>query len=979
MAEFSPADEERFAELFDQALSIAAGERNVWLTQVCGNDAELRARLTRLLSADAKAVGILEAPPPIVAAAIADATLADKPPLTLGPYRVLHSIGVGGMGEVWLAERADGEFEQRVAIKQLAYPTPGLMQRFRQERQILAHLEHPSIARLIDGGVDAQGAPYLVMEYVEGVPVTAYVRTHTLDLAARLRLFLRVCEAVQYAHQNLVVHRDLKPSNILVTADGTPKLLDFGIAKVLATTGDDAPTHTLARMLTPDYAAPEQFSGGAITTATDVYALGVLLYELLTDARPRRSTAPIDASAGTSETSIPPPSAATDRTSGPARRRALRGDLDRITLTALAAEPQRRYPTAEALANDIRRYLAGRPIAARGDSATYRLRKFVRRNRWAVATAAFVLAVCIAATIISLRQARNALEQATRAQAVRSFLVGVFKQASPDQNKGKPITAHELLDEGARQLAENKEDPLEVRADLTEVIAGLYTDIGDYERAQSLLEANIDPRRKDIPDTIRLRSLIGLSNIAERRGTLPVAQAYLAQGLTVATSGTGVDPLDVSELRRRRGAIEGLANPIAAEALAREALAYDLAQFGENSQQVQDDWDTLSDILRSLSRDDEAKVAARKALAIARAMHGNEHTRVATMLYSLGVVLRVTGDYPAAVSAHEEAVAISTRIRGADHPDTLLLQANLMAAMQSNGQYREALPLLLDNLARTRKTLGNDDQRVAQTLNSLAASWKNVGEFAKAETAYREAAQIWTKIAGPDGAQGAASEINLGSLLLVEGRHAEAEVVLRSALRRARLHYPETSKHVRISRFRLAIALTHAGKPQEAIALVEALVDVPAPTNETERYILAASQMALAEALLRLDRASEAQTRAQSALELMQGAHPPDNFNTGRAQFLIGCAEAAQGRHADAETMLRQAIATLALDENTPGPRLIEAKLELAETLMAVGKRDEVSAIVGELHDPLAGDEYPYKTELRARLQKLSARAPAPP
>jgi hypothetical protein len=251
-----------------------------------------------------------------------------------------------------------------------------------------------------------------------------------------------------------------------------------------------------------------------------------------------------------------------------------------------------------------------------------------------------------------------------------------------------------------------------------------------------------------------------------------------------------------------------------------------------------------------------------------------------------------------------------------------------------------------------------------------------MGEFANAETAHREAAGIWTKVEGPDGALGAANEINLGSVLLIEGRNADAEVVLRSALRRALLHYPETSKHVRVSRVRLALAVARAGKPQEAIALVEALVDVPAPTNETERYILAASQMAFVEALLRLDRTSEAQTRAQSALELMLDSHPPDIFNTGRAQFLLGCAEAAQGRHAEAETMLRQAISTLALDEEAVhGPRLIEAKIQLAETLMALGKRNEVSALIGDLQDPLAGDEYPYKTELRARLQKLSADA----
>jgi len=286
------------------------------------------------------------------------------------------------------------------------------------------------------------------------------------------------------------------------------------------------------------------------------------------------------------------------------------------------------------------------------------------------------------------------------------------------------------------------------------------------------------------------------------------------------------------------------------------------------------------------------------------------------------------------------------------------------------------LPLLQDNLARTRKVLGEDDQRVAHALGSLGTSWRKLGEFAKAEMAYKEAAGIWTKVEGPDGALGAANEINLGSVLLIEGRNADAEVVLRSALRRALLHYPETSKHVSVSRVRLALVLARAGKAQEAITQVESLVDAPVPTNETERYILAASQMAFVEALLRLDRAFDAQTRAQSALDLMLQSNPPDIFNTGRAQFLLGCAEAAQGMHAEAETMLRQTIATLALDEEAVhGPRLIESKIQLAETLMALGKRDEVSALIGDLNDPLAGDEYPYKTELRARLQKLSGGA----
>ena len=974
MAE-SPTSRERLAELFELALEIAGADRDAWLDEVCGDDARLREKLMRLLRADARGHGILDAPPAVIAEAIACASSgSEHAPRMLGPYKILRSIGIGGMGEVWLAERSDGEFEQRVAIKQVAYPTPGLLQRFRQERQILAHLEHPNIARLLDGGVDAHGAPYLVMEYVEGVSLTDFASQHALGLPNRLRLFLRVCEAVQFAHQNLVVHRDLKPSNILVTADGTPKLLDFGIAKVLATTAGNAQTQTHARLLSPDYAAPEQFSGAPITTATDVYALGVVLYELLAGVRPARAMRAGASATDPARMSDPsPPSSALDRTTGSAQRRALRGDLDRITLTALAAEPQRRYASAEAFAVDIRRYMDGRPIAARGDSTLYRLRKFARRNRIALAAAILVFAVSITATIVSLHQARQAREQATRAEAVRTFLVGVFKQASPDQNKGQPITAHELLDTGVKQLEQGNNDPSAIRADLTEVIAGLYVDIGDLDRAQSLLEGNIDQSNKVIPDEIRLRSLVGLAGIAERRGSLPQAQDYLRQGQDIVAQNANLDPLDVSEFMRRQSAIAVTLDPKTAEPLARAALAYDLAHFGDPSEQLELDWSTLGSLLRRISRDDEAVSAKRKALSIARELHGDEHTAVSEELNALGVTLRMIGDYPTAVTIGKEALAMSTRLRGADHPDTLLMQMNLLVAMHSDGQYGETIPLLLDNLARTRRVLGENDQRVARTLGTLAVSWKVIGKFAKAEAAFRDAAAIWTKVSGPDSAEGSYTDINLGNLLAYEGRYAQAEVLLRNALRVTRLHFPEASKEVRFARFRLANTLAHTGKPQEAITLVEPLLDAPAPDGDYDRYIIGASQMAFAEAALRLDRASEAQTAAHTALDLMKAMRPIDNANIGRAQFLMGRVEIAQRHFDTAEATLRQAIATLIQEEDSSDdPTLTDARLSLAEALIADGKRTEAQTVIDELHDPFAGEETPYQTESRARLAKLS-------
>ncbi|GAH37407.1 unnamed protein product, partial [marine sediment metagenome] len=376
--------------------------------------------------------------------------------------------------------RDDGEFEQRVAIKQVAYPTPGLVQRFRQERQILARLEHPNIARLIDGGVDAQGAPYLAMEYVDGVPITVYAEEHGLGLRARLQLFAEVCDAVQFAHRNLIVHRDLKPSNIFVAADAMPKLLDFGIAKVLDAAANDA---TAMRLLTPDYAAPEQIAGSTITTATDVYALGVVLHELLTGRRPKRAnTGEVAANGVAVPGDAQPPSQCVDTSiaAGRTRRKLLRGDLDRIVLTALAVQPERRYSSAEALAADLRRYLDGRTVAAQGAGAAYRARKFVARNRVAVAAAAVAVVTLIVTTLWSLYQARVAYEQARAAaeqreaaqmQAGRNAAMTDFLLKLVGSSNTPSASASDLLRQASDHLLGDAQMPPERRAAMIGVLA----------------------------------------------------------------------------------------------------------------------------------------------------------------------------------------------------------------------------------------------------------------------------------------------------------------------------------------------------------------------------------------------------------------------------------------------------------------------------------------------------------------------------
>jgi len=490
------------SRLFDAMLDLPAAQRERHIEEYCAGDAALADELRRMLAADEQAASheFLDAPIVVTDAQLWFDTESDDYPAgsrRFGPYRLLRLIGRGGMGEVHLAERDDGEFEQRVALKLLPHPTPGLMQRFRRERQILARLEHPNIARLLDGGVGEHNVPYFAMEHVDGAPITRYVVERERDVKQTLQLFLGVCDAVQYAHRMLVVHRDLKPSNILIGADGAPKLLDFGIAKLLDTTADGAATRTQMRVFTPDYAAPEQIRGEAITTATDVYALGVVLYELLAGARPYKLKR--DESLEQAILGVEPgaPSAAALRTpGGTARAQALRGDLDRIVLTALSKEPERRYSSIEAFSADIRNYLDGRPIAARGDGTMYKTRKFIQRNKVAATAAAIVVITLVAATAISIREAVRAERERNSAVRTRDFVLGMLANVGPYRRSvAPPPTLARMVEASApRVLSEFTGEP-QTQIPLLRAFAGVYLSLGRARDSAQYLEYTLERER----------------------------------------------------------------------------------------------------------------------------------------------------------------------------------------------------------------------------------------------------------------------------------------------------------------------------------------------------------------------------------------------------------------------------------------------------------------------------------------------------
>ena len=518
-------DPERLAKidsLFEEALDLEPGEQQRFLAELAREDAELAEEVRGLLgfSEDEEderlsLTKILTGPLWEQLGETVGITTRPEKGERIGAYRVVKEVGRGGMAVVYLAERADGAFDQEVALK-LLQPgnlTDELLARFEQERQILASLNHPAIARLLDGGLDDKDRPFIVLEYVEGEPIDAYCDHHRLDLDARIELFLEVAKAVRYAHRQLVIHRDLKPSNILVTHEGQVKLLDFGIAKLLdpASAGEFAApqTQTLNRRLTPEYASPEQVRGEAVSTASDVYQLGLLFYELLTGERAYRFA---KGSATEAErvicTEIPRrPSTAkasessleARQASGPQLSRRLRGDLDNIVLRSLAKEPERRYPSPAELIEDLERYRSGMPVKARPDTLRYRSGKFIRRHRFGLSAAAAIVALLIGYAVTATLQAREIAKErdrarleATKAQEVKDFLVDVFETSAPEERLGKETTALELLDQGSSRLQEELALQPETQAELLATVGEIYRKIGAFDRAEPLLTRAVE-------------------------------------------------------------------------------------------------------------------------------------------------------------------------------------------------------------------------------------------------------------------------------------------------------------------------------------------------------------------------------------------------------------------------------------------------------------------------------------------------------
>ena len=765
----------RLSPYLDEVLDVADDERPAWVQALRVRDETLASDVEAMLAGRAIADGANF----LSGAAIAGHTpsLAGR---VFGAYRLRSFIGQGGSGSVWLADRCDGRFEGRAAVKllNLALMGPSGEERFRREGTILARLRHPGIAHLIDAGVSTAGQPYLLLEHVDGQAIDEYCREHALGLEARLRLFLDVLEAVAYAHSNLTVHRDIKPANVLVSRQGRVTLLDFGIAKMIDPSADwddsrspeaMALTREIGRALTPEYAAPEQIWGGAVTTATDVYALGVLLYVLVTGVHPAgrdvRSPATliraiVDREPPLASEVVDEPNLAADEgvdraaqfgTTAARLRRALRGDLDTIVAKALKKDPAARYPSVTALADDLQRFLRHEPISV--DRLSYRAARFVRRHVVGVVASACVVALIGGLTLVHTKRLAaerdRAQREAAKALKVSEMLMSALTSVDPYtiRASGREPTLRDLLDSGATQVRKELARQPELSAELLTRMGRTYRRLGVYDKAQELLQQALAAGRAAFGenDARVAQTLHDLGTVFADQGNYAAAGRSLERALDVR--------------RRQLGPMH-------------PDVAVTLAELGR--------------VYQDEGLNARAEPLHREALAIRRTVLGEGHREVAVSLSDLASVLRLRGDLAAAESLLERSLAINRKTRGLQHPNTSVTMHDLALIAASRGDLARAESMMREALSLQRRALGLAHPAVAMMQHSLSRVLREQGHRVEAAAAADEALNIVRSALGPQHPLVAIYQVDRAVLHFADGRADLAVPLLQDALRTRR-------------------------------------------------------------------------------------------------------------------------------------------------------------------------------------------------
>lgn len=831
------------SRLMDQWLDLPLERREKWLANLGPEYESILPVLRELLAQPTPE--FLETLPRVESDAV---VLPGGPSLgegvAVGPYRLVRELGRGGMGVVWLAARSDGALKRTVAIKfpHFYLHSQTLTDRFARERDILARLADARIARLYDAGVTAHGQPYLVLECLEGEPITAYCDGLCLGIRSRLRLFVEVLRAVQYAHANLVVHRDLKPSNILVTTTGEVRLLDFGIAKLLEE-GEAQETDITrfgGRALTPDFASPEQLAGGVITTATDVYSLGILLYELLTGERPYKHQR--DASGGMPQ-SFPAatparPSQAAKEESKAAMRGAtvkklgaeLRGDLDTIVLKAIQKEPQARYVTADSFAQDIERYLNGEPVLAQPESVWYRARKFVLRNKAAVGAGAAVAVALAAGAGAALWQKKRADTEAATARAVSDFLqkdllaqAGSSAQAGPGQHPDPDIKIRTALDRAAAHISSKFQRQPLVEAAVRTTIGRTYYDLGIYAAAQTQFEQALVLRRKtsgeEHPDTAAaMQELAGVYN---QVGKYPAAEKLLTRALEI-------------EHRLKKD-------------------------------------------------EDPATLATVFQLAI--------------------IVSNHIGDYPRAEALYAKNLEARRRVLGELAPETLATMNNLAEIQSRQGKYPQAEELYAKLIAAKERVLGDDHPSTFASMNGLAVVYRSEGKLAESENFFRKAFEGRRRVMGPEHRDTLASMNGLGSVYLAAGRFADARALLEPCVETSRRVLGDSNPDTIANSSMLAELYSREGRLKEAETIVRSLLETLRRASRGDTPVARSMIVALGELRVRQGGYLEAETLLREAMDSYQ-RNNSNTWGRYFAQSVLGESLEGLGKHAEGGPLL---------------------------------------------------------------------------
>lgn len=749
---------QQLRQMFDSVCELPAGEWESALRKLSNDDALVEEALSVLRAQTASLNRALE-PLQAMMASLPEEELQVGG--RLGVWRLVERLAHGGMGTVFVAERADRLFRQRVAIKLLrgSLVPAATPQRLAAERQILAELQHPNIARLYDGGTTPAGHPYLVMEYVEGEPLDVHCAGHSLGLRERVQLFVRVCAAVQAAHARLVVHCDLKPGNVLVRANGEPVLLDFGIARLVGAGG----AQEADGFCTPAYASPEQLAGARVGVASDVFSLGVLLTELLACRRTGRDAG---------GTAVPPPSVLA--TPDCAWRRRLAGDLDAISMRACAADPQERYASVQELMADLDAWLRVLPVSAARGGWAYRTRRFLRRNRVVASLAGFAVLALVGGLGVSLWQAGQAREQrdmamveGAKSRAMLDFMTRLFDQADPAQARGREVTARELLEHGASRIRDRFGEQPEVRAELLGAIASATSGLGHYQEALQLAdEAVTVAGQSPANNGLLAGQVLTRARILHHLGRYPEALAAL-DALEGAARTSPTTPAMQAAISHARGMALHATNRLEeAEDAYRKAYEVRSAAFGTGDRDSQETALRLVSLYILDGRMDDAAGLARSTLAAVRATTGENDPHRADAIDALAMVLANTGPLHEAEALRREELGIRMAVFGASHPSTISARNDLAGVLYVQGHYAAASDIYREVLAARRDAYGSRHPAVATAANNLAVAEQQLGRPVEALPAAREALEIRLATYGPDHFAVATSLHTLGAIEL---------------------------------------------------------------------------------------------------------------------------------------------------------------------------------------------------------------------